>query len=250
MGLPDVNQTEGLGPFWNAERMHAAGSVVRYRENVAPSKEDRVMFGVGRRAAVIVTTAIFGTALLGGAALAAFAPVESASDIVAGADANAPERGDRLKGLLDALVKKNVITQAQEDAILGALKDAKPDRAQELFLGRVVQELFAQSASYLGTNAQDLRAKLPGTSLGAIADATPGKSKAGLVESLTAFANDAIAKALANGKLTTVQADKAKTLAPAQITKLVERTYPTKQPRPAAPQVQRPSGTKPPRATP
>lgn len=206
------------------------------------------MLGIGRKAAVAATAAVFGSALLGGAALAAFSPAVDATAIVAGADANAPDRGDKLKGVLDALVKKNVITQAQEDAILGAFKDAT-DRTHEMFVLRVVQGLFGESTTYLGMTAADLRAKLPGTSLGAIADATPGKTKTGLVADLTRFVNGEIDKAVTNGKLTQAQADKAKGIVAEHVTKFVDQTWPKKQPRPAAPKVQRPTGTKPPTAT-
>jgi hypothetical protein len=206
------------------------------------------MFRVGRKAAVTAMAAMFSTALLGGVALAAFAPVQAATEVVAGAEAN-KDRGDNLKATLDELVRKNVITQAQEDAILAALAAAKPDRTHEEFLRRVAQEFLAQSASYLGMTMADLRAKLPGTSLGALADATPGKSKDGLVQALTRFASDAIDKAVANGKLTAAQAERAKALLAGHVTKFVEHVFPKKDPRPAAPKVQRPSATKDPSAT-
>jgi len=201
----------------------------------------------GRKLAVTATAAVFGSALLGGAALAAFTPSVDATAIVAGAEANAP-KGDRIKAILDALVQKNVITQAQEDAILSALKDAN-DRTHEEFLRRVVQELFGESATYLGMTQADLRAKLPGTSLGAIADATPGKSKAGLVADLTRFVNDAIDKAVTGGKLTKDQGDRAKALVADHVNKLVDQIWPKKQPRQAPPKVQRPNATKAPTPT-
>jgi polyhydroxyalkanoate synthesis regulator phasin len=211
-------------------------------------KEKKQMFGIGRTAALTATAAIFGSALLGGVALAAFTPVGDLAQATLGASANAPDRGDKLKAVLDALVQKNVITQAQEDAIVAAFKDAT-DRTHEEFLRRVLQDLMSESATYLGMTAADLRAKLPGTSLGAIADATPGKSKAGLVQDLTRFVNDAIDKAVANGKLTKAQADKAKPLVSEHVNKFVDQTFPKKQPRPALPKLPRPSGTKAPTAT-
>ena len=206
------------------------------------------MFRIGRKAAVTATAAVFSTALLGGAALAAFSPVQTATGIVAGAEAN-KDRPDNLKTILDDLVKRNVITQAQEDAILAAIAAAKPDRTHEEFLRRIAQEFLAQSASYLGMTMADLRAKLPGTSLGALADATPGKNKAGLVQALTRFANEGIDKAVANGKLTAAQAERAKALVADHVTKFVDHVYPKKEPRPAAPKLQRPAATKAPTAT-
>jgi len=202
------------------------------------------MFGIRRKAAITITTAILGTALLGGAALAALAPAQLETELMAGLDtapgtqAGQPDRADAMKKILDALVTKNVITQAQEDAILAALKG---DRTGEELLHRVLGALFDQSVTYLGTNPADLKTALPGTSLGAIADKTTGKSKAGLVTSLTTYANGAIDKAVADKKLTADQAAKAKSSAPAQITRFVDRTYPAKTPRTVTPRAPKPA---------
>jgi|GEM_PF-1273362 len=202
------------------------------------------MFGIRRKAAITITTAILGTALLGGAALAALAPAQLETELMAGLDtapgtqAGQPDRADAMKKILDALVTKNVITQAQEDAILAALKG---DRTGEELLHRVLGALFDQSVTYLGTNPADLKTALPGTSLGAIADKTTGKSKAGLVTSLTTYANGAIDKAVADKKLTADQAAKAKSSAPAQITRFVDHTYPAKTPRTVTPRAPKPA---------
>jgi polyhydroxyalkanoate synthesis regulator phasin len=192
------------------------------------------MFGLRRKAAITIMTAIFGTAALGGAALAAFAPAPGAAPAagVEGAPSAQTERADKLRQVLAGLVAKNVITQAQADAIVAALSDNKGDR-QDVSLGRILKDLFAQSATYLQLKPADLRAALPGTSLGAIAEKTKGK--VGLVSALTTYANGAIDKAVADGKLTPDLATKAKGLAPVHITKFVERTWPTRQPRPVTP---------------
>jgi polyhydroxyalkanoate synthesis regulator phasin len=201
------------------------------------------MFGIRRKAAITIATAIFGTALLGGAALAALAPAQLETPLVAGLDATPNAQpgkpgADKMKQILDALVTKNVITQAQEDAILAAVQG---DRTGDELLGKVLGALFDQSVSYLGTNAADLRTALPGTSLGAIADKTPGKNKTGLVNALTTYANGAIDKAVADKKLTADQAAKAKSNAPAQITKFVDHTYPAKTPRTVTPKAPKPA---------
>ena len=202
------------------------------------------MFGIRRKAAITATTAILGTALLGGAALAAFSPTLSETRVVAGvegapsAEAPRPDRADKIKQVLDALVAKNVITQAQAEAILAALKDVKHDRGHEEFLRRVFASLFEQSAAYLEMKPADLKAKLPGTSLGAIANATPGKSRDGLVAALTQSVNAAIDKAVVEGKITQAQADKAKAAAPDHLAKVVDHVYPKHQPRATTPKVQ------------
>lgn len=215
------------------------------------------MFGIRRKAAIAITTTILGTALLGGAALAAFAPAPFETELVAGLDTtpsaqagqpDRPDKTDKMKQILDALVAKNVITQAQEDAILAALKG---DRTGEELLHRVLGALFDQTVTYLGTNAKDLRTALPGTSLGAIADKTAGKSKAGLVTALTSYTNSAIDKAAAEAKITADQATKAKSMAPEQITKFVDHVYPAKAPRTVTPKAPKgPQGPKAPRVAP
>ena len=197
------------------------------------------MFGIRRKAAIAITTAIFGTALLGGAALAAFAPAQLETELVTSPSAQGgqPDRADKMKQILDALVAKNVITQAQEDAILTAMKG---DRTHEELVRRILAGLFDQTVTYLGTTPADLRAALPGTSLGAIADKTTGKSKAGLATALTAYANGAIDKAVTDGKLTADQATKAKTMAPDQIGRFVDHVYAAKLPR-TTPKAPRPA---------
>lgn len=190
---------------------------------------------IGRRAAVIAVTAIFGLGLMGSAAFAAFAPTPSDTfslvpSLPGTAVAQTPPQ-NKLKDVLDGLVQKGIITQQQEDAILAALKDANGDRARAELLRKVFAGLFEQSATYLGMQPKDLRAKLPGTSLAAIANATAGKSRDGLVAYLTTAANDAIAKALAAGTITQAQADKATAAVPGHIAKFVDHTWPTPKPR-------------------
>jgi hypothetical protein len=168
-------------------------------------------------------------ALLGGAALAAFAPVVdydplSAVEAQLGIAAPANSGTDKLKAILDALAAKGVITAAQVDSILAAVRDAEPNRgAGEI--KRILANLLEGSAKYLGVTMGDLKTKLPGTSLGAIANSTPGKSRAGLVADLQNAVNAAIDKALAANTMTKDQSDKAKADAPGQIAKFVDHVY-------------------------
>src|SRR5438552_15221151 len=83
-----------------------------------------------RRWALTIAAAVFTTAFIGGAALAGFQPFSSADLTVVGgptatlADKDQPK--DKLKAVLDGLVTKGTISQAQEDAILQALTAAQP----------------------------------------------------------------------------------------------------------------------------
>jgi len=179
-------------------------------------------------------------ALLGGAALAAFAPVTSdpvsAIEAELGTIGPANSGTDKLKAILDALAAKGVITAAQVDAILAAIRDAEPKRDATKRDGgeikRIFANLFEASAKYLGLSAGDLKTKLPGTSLAAIANSAAGKSRAGLVADLQTAVNTAIDSALAANKITKEQSDKAKADAPAQIARFVDHVYEQRAPKP------------------
>ncbi len=191
---------------------------------------------IGRKAVGVTVTAIFGLGVLGTAALASFAPVSAGTaslvpPLAGTAQAEAPKGASHLKEVLDGLVSKGVITQQQEDAILAALKDQSGGRQRAELLKRIFAGLFDKSATYLGMAPKDLRAKLPGTSLGAIANATAGKSRDGLVSTLVDAANAAIDEAVTDGKVTQAQADKAKAAAPARIAKFVDHVWPTPKPK-------------------
>lgn len=189
------------------------------------------MFGITRKAALVGVTAVLCTGLLGSAAFAAFAPTSAPSysiDATTGTVTMSDTKADALKTILDGLVSKGVITQAQEDAILAAVKDARGDDG---VLRKVVAGLLQESAKYLGFNQQELRARLPGTSLGALADKTNGKSRDGLIADLTTFANNAVDKLLADGKITQDQANRAKAAIPDRVTKFVDHVWPKTEPK-------------------
>jgi len=173
-------------------------------------------------------------ALLGGAALAAFAPVtyDPVSEVEAQLGSAVPANSgtDRLKAILDALAAKGVITAAQVDAIVAAVRDADT-KGNSGEVRRILAGLFEGSAKYLGLTMADLKSKLPGTSLGAIADKTAGKSRAGLVADLQNTVNAAIDSALAANKITKDESDKAKADAPGQIAKFVDHVYEQRTPK-------------------
>jgi polyhydroxyalkanoate synthesis regulator phasin len=174
--------------------------------------------------------AVGSVGLFGAAALGAFGTDASASLVstiapAASAVMGEDKAGDRLKHLLDGLVQKGVITQQQEDAILAAAKEATTAKVRT---ARVVRDLLGESATYLGMTQKDLVVKLPGTTLGKIADATPNKSKAGLGAALSTAANADIEKALADKKITDDQAKKLRDGLVTEITKFIDRTWPAK----------------------
>ncbi|MGH2471471.1 MAG: hypothetical protein ACRDG6_03575 [Candidatus Limnocylindria bacterium] len=180
--------------------------------------------------------------LFGAAALGAFGPDASSSLLSAVAPAasavmGADRTGDKLKEILDGLVQKGVITAQQKEAILAAANEATAKPARP---AKAVRDFLGESAKYLGLAQRDLLAKLPGTSLGKIADNTPNKSKAGLVTALSVAANEDITKALTDKKITDEQAKKLRDGLAANINAFVDRTWPAKSaaaPRAAVPNV-------------
>lgn len=176
----------------------------------------------------VAATCLLGAGLVGGAA---FAATPSGSDAAtaavpsvdtAAADKDKDGAASKLKAILDGLVDKGVITRAQADAILDAVQKAHghgdKDRHHE-FVG----DVFKASATYLGMTDEQLKAALAtGKSLGEIANATPGKSRSGLVDSLTEAANQRIAQALKDGKITAEQAEKLRTETNAAIIRIVD----------------------------
>jgi polyhydroxyalkanoate synthesis regulator phasin len=191
---------------------------------------------INRKVILAVGAAVASLALFGAVAFASFTPDTSSTvdsllgpnNVVAAADTKV----DKLKALLDGLVAKGVITQAQENAILDAIKDAAARGAK---VEAVVRDFLGESATYLGISGKDLKAKLPGTSLAAIANATPGKSRDGLVADLVKAGNADIDKAVANKKITDDQAKKLRDALPGRVATFVDRTWP--KPRAVVPNV-------------
>ena len=177
------------------------------------------------KTAAIVSAGFLGAGLLGGVAFASVpaptdtawttapdAPSAQATDVTARA---------KLKAVLDALVAKNVITQAQEDAIVSALT---ADRAAHPKLSEFIGAVAKESVSYLGLTADQVKQQLrAGKSLGDIANSTPGKSRDGLVADLDAKATDRIQAAVAAGTITQAQADQLTPKVDDGIVKLVDR---------------------------
>ena len=185
------------------------------------------MRSIHRKLALGLAAGITSLGLFGAAAFGAFGPDASATAGLTIPDAAAAvgkDRPDKLQAVLATLVQKGVITQAQADAILAALKDT----AARVKPAAVLREFYTTSAQYLGIAEKDLRAKLAGTTLGAIANATAGRSRDGLVEALNREGNADIERALANGRITSDQAQKLRGELPAGVTAFVDRSWPTR----------------------
>jgi hypothetical protein len=205
----------------------------------------------GNKWPLVIAAGAFTTALVGGVALAGFQPFASSDgSTVGGPTAGLAEQGGpkvKLKAALDALVAKGTITQAQEDAVVQAIKDAEPTPRPNVRPARpivpgvmsFVGDLTKAASDYLGMDLKTLATQLRGgTSVADIANglSAQGKSSTGLIDTLTKTANDKLDQAVAAKTLT---ADQAATLKPkiaAQIATFVNRSFTTPVlPRPLAP---------------
>jgi hypothetical protein len=178
------------------------------------------------KTAAIISAGVLGAGLLGGVA---FAAVPTTADTVAmtasgttAANATDEKARAKLKAVLDALVAKNVITQAQEDAIIAALGSASSREHPKL--RELIGEVAKESVSYLGLPADQVKQQLrSGKSLGEIAAGTAGKSRTGLLNDLDAKAAQRIQAAVAAGTLTQAQADELAPKVNEAIVKIVDR---------------------------
>ena len=210
--------------------------------------------------ALAVAAGAFTTAFIGGVALAGFQlPTLDGSALatvptVANASTDQASR-TKLKAILDGLVPKGTITQAQEDAILQAVTAAEPTpkpnvpntkpRTTLPSVMSFIGDLTKAASDYLGMDTMTLLTQLRGgKSVADVANglSAQGKNAQGLIDTLTKTANDKLDAAVAANKLT---ADQAATLKPkiaAEITTFVNRSF-TKPvlPRPFAPAKPTPS---------
>ena len=171
-----------------------------------------------------------GGALGGGQLLAAAATYIgiSEADVRTGLEAGksladiAAEHGKTRDGLIaalsDAAAKQIPALVDQKGAPGGPFGHGGPG-------ARVEGDPIAAAATYLGTTADDLRAKLTaGQTLAAVANATSGKSRDGLIQALVASATAKIDQAQAAGTITADQATREKADLPADMTRLVDST--------------------------
>jgi hypothetical protein len=158
--------------------------------------------------------------------------------------------GKSAAGLIDALVAQEKtelaqavsdgrLTQTQADEVEQSLKQRVTDRVDHTRPvhgpggpgfgghGRSRGDDLAAAATYLGLTQDALLADLEGgKTLAQVADATSGKSKAGLVAALVAHEKAELAQAVQNGRLTQAQADQAAQALEQRVTSIVDGTFP------------------------
>jgi hypothetical protein len=146
-----------------------------------------------------------GGALAGAAGYLGVSPVQLRGELRSGkslAQIATATPGKSPAGLVQALVTADKARLAGQAAGLSARITAQVDRVGHR--GTVLQA----AAHYLGLSRPELRGDLrSGHTLAQLANATPGKSEAGLVEALVAARKSALASEVNAGAITRAQAD-------------------------------------------
>jgi polyhydroxyalkanoate synthesis regulator phasin len=199
---------------------------------VAPSASSLKELGMHKVLAGSLVVAGLAAGSLGVAALnplgVATATVGSATQTTDPSSTTAPPPGDHqgpLGEVLDDLVSKGTITQAQADAVQNGV-DAKhqehgPGPRGGFGRGGAVKEQFTAVAQQLGMDPQDLLTELrSGKSLADVAKAK-GVDPQTIIDSLVTAANAKIDDAVKNGKLDQAKADEMKQKLPDHIKDLV-----------------------------
>ncbi|MFN2519416.1 MAG: hypothetical protein ABR525_00030 [Candidatus Limnocylindria bacterium] len=187
------------------------------------------MVSIKKKGALAVGAGVLSVALFGAAAFAAFQPQSQPSDATAvqgpvdHATVSKSGPGQKLDQILSDLVAKGTITDAQKQAIEGAVKDAVKANPKVQALEKFVRDLGGAAAAYIGITPAEMKTQLQtGKSLAEIAS-DHGKDRAGLVTALTTAANADIDKAAAVGKVTADQAAMIKTKVADHVASLVDR---------------------------
>ncbi|MEY2458407.1 MAG: hypothetical protein QOG30_237 [Acidimicrobiaceae bacterium] len=139
----------------------------------------------------------------------------------------------KFKGVLDKLVTDGTITQAQEDAIIQAMKDevagSQPSNAGPRGGGarlRVLEGMLQVSADTIHVSVDDLKAALKsGQSVADVANAH-SVNPSDVITAIVNAGTTKIDQAVTDGKLTQERADKLKSKLPELADKFVNHTKP------------------------
>ena len=157
----------------------------------------------------VAITAIAASTLGGVAAGAAlFTPViAGAQDDAVEAEQAAPEHGTRISEALQVLVDDETLTEAQRDAVVETLQNARPDRGEfRERLGQRGPRGAGEIAEILGLEGSEMREALRnGSSIAELAEAQ-GVDTADIVDAIVARAEERLDAAVENGRIDDTQA--------------------------------------------
>lgn len=181
----------------------------------------------------LATGAIAGVltlAIAGGAAAAAFTPVEATANVAAERGKGNDKVVATLTAVLARLVAAGTLTADQQAKILEAVQTAVRPNGQHL--KRIWNAAMRLVNEYLGLDKDAVNAALrEGATLGQLADATGGKSRQGLIDHVVAGLTTLAATAVTDGHVTQAQADEFTAALPARVTELVDHVYVNKEKR-------------------
>ncbi len=157
----------------------------------------------------VAITAIAASTLGGVAAGAAFfTPViAGAQDDAVEAEQAAPERGERISEALQVLVDDGTLTEAQRNAVVETLQNARLDRGEfRERLGQRGPRGAGEIAEMLGLEGSEMREALRnGSSIAELAEAQ-GIDSADIVDAIVARAEERLDTAVENGRIDDAQA--------------------------------------------
>ena len=157
----------------------------------------------------VAITAIAASTLGGVAAGAAFfTPViAGAQDDAVEAEQAAPERGERISEALQVLVDDGTLTEAQRNAVVETLQNARLDRGEfRERLGQRGPRGAGEIAEMLGLEGSEMREALRnGSSIAELAEAQ-GIDSADVVDAIVASAEERLDTAVENGRIDDAQA--------------------------------------------
>lgn len=157
----------------------------------------------------VAITAIAASTFGGVAAGAAFfTPViAGAQDDAVEAEQAAPERSERISEALQVLVDDGTLTEAQRDAVVETLKNARPNRGEfREPLGQRGPRVAGEIAEILGLEGNEIREALRnGSSIAELAEAQ-GIESADVVDAIVARAEERLDTAVENGRIDDTQA--------------------------------------------
>ncbi len=157
----------------------------------------------------VAITAIAASTLGGVAAGAAFFTpmIAGAQDDVVEAEQAAPERGERISEALQVLVDDGTLTEAQRDAVVETLQNARPDRGEfRERRGARGPRGAGEIVEILGLEGSEMREALRnGSSIAELAEAQ-GIDSADVVDAIVARAEERLDTAVENGRIDDTQA--------------------------------------------
>ena len=133
--------------------------------------------------------------------------IAGAQDDVVEAEQAAPERGERISEALQVLVDDGTLTEAQRDAVVETLQNARPDRGEfRERLGQRGPRGAGEIAEILGLEGSEMREALRnGSSIAELAEAQ-GIDSADVVDAIVARAEERLDTAVENGRIDDTQA--------------------------------------------